>query len=63
MKIPAFHPTRAAAPRELRGLEELFQAYGICYYTAAKIAELKFTVSTLVDMKDEELDNMMNNLS
>lgn len=56
-----YHPVRA--PRELGGLEELFQAYGIRYYTAAKIAELGFTVSTLIDMKDEELDDMMNSLS
>lgn len=51
------------APRELGGLEELFQAYGVRYYTAAKIAELGFTVSTLVDMKDDELDDMMTSLS
>jgi hypothetical protein len=50
-------------PRELGGLEDLFQAYGIRYYTAARIAELGFTVNTLVDMKDEELDEMMNSLS
>ncbi|MCI79125.1 protein UNIFOLIATA-like, partial [Trifolium medium] len=36
-----YHPARL--PRELGGLEELFQAYGIRYYTAAKIAELGFT--------------------
>lgn len=48
--------------REVGGLEELFQAYGIRYYTAAKIAELGFTVNTLLDMKDEELDEMMNSL-
>lgn len=53
----------AVRPRELCGLEELFQAYGIRYYTAAKIAELGFTVNTLLDMKDEELDEMMNSLS
>ncbi|GAB4860342.1 hypothetical protein Ancab_035500 [Ancistrocladus abbreviatus] len=53
----------AGGGRELVGLEELFQAYGIRYYTAAKIAELGFTVSTLVDMKEEELDDMMNSLS
>lgn len=41
----------------------MFQAYGIRYYTAAKIAELGFTVSTLLDMKDEELEDMMNSLS
>ncbi|KDP22528.1 hypothetical protein JCGZ_26359 [Jatropha curcas] len=52
----------AVKPRELCGLEELFQAYGIRYYTAAKIAELGFTVNTLLNMKDEELDEMMNSL-
>lgn len=52
----------AIRPRELGGLEDLFQEYGVRYYTAAKIAELGFTVSTLLDMKDEELDDMMNSL-
>ena len=47
----------------LGGLEELFHAYGVRYYTAAKVAELGFTASTLVDMKEEELDDMMNSLS
>ena len=62
-------PTPAAAvypvrmPWELGGLEELFKAYGIRYHTTAKIAELCFTVRTLMDMKDDELDGMMNNLS
>ncbi|XP_059643978.1 protein ALF [Cornus florida] len=56
--------TYSVRPRELLGgLEELFQAYGIRYYTAAKIAELGFTASTLLDMKDEELDDMMNSVS
>nr|AAM46141.1 LEAFY-like protein 1 [Vitis vinifera] len=52
----------AIRPRELGGLEDLSQEYGVRYYTAAKIAELGFTVSTLLDMKDEELDDMMNSL-
>nr|BAD10950.1 LEAFY protein [Pyrus pyrifolia] len=53
------------APRELGlgGLEDLFQAYGVRYYTAAKIAELGFTVNTLLDMNDDELDDMMSSLS
>ncbi|KAJ6761040.1 PROTEIN LEAFY [Salix purpurea] len=66
MVAPPQQPPAAAfavRPRELCGLEELFQAYGIRYYTAAKIAELGFTVNTLLDMKDEELDEMMNSLS
>ncbi|KGN63430.1 hypothetical protein Csa_014032 [Cucumis sativus] len=63
--LPAPLPPYSLRPRELGlgGLEDLFQAYGIRYYTAAKIAELGFTVSTLVDMKDEELEDMMNSLS
>ncbi|XP_019231654.1 PREDICTED: floricaula/leafy homolog 2 [Nicotiana attenuata] len=64
--LPPPQPLSAAysiRTRELGGLEELFQAYGIRYYTAAKIAELGFTVNTLLDMKDEELDDMMNSLS
>ncbi|CAA0827319.1 Protein LEAFY [Striga hermonthica] len=60
---PAPAPAYPVRPRELGGLEELFQAYGIRYLTAAKIAELGFTVNTLVDMRDEELDEMMNSLS
>ncbi|XP_061354875.1 protein UNIFOLIATA-like [Gastrolobium bilobum] len=57
------HPVRAPSDQLLGGLEELFHAYGVRYYTAAKVAELGFTVSTLVDMKDDELDDMMNSLS
>ncbi|XP_057791428.1 floricaula protein [Salvia miltiorrhiza] len=63
--VPPPPPAPAAysmRPRELGGLEELFQAYGIRYFTAAKIAELGFTVNTLLDMRDEELDEMMNSL-
>nr|AAF77610.1 PlaraLFY protein [Platanus racemosa] len=56
-------PTYAIRPRELGGLEDFFQAYGIRYYTAARMAELGFTVNTLLDMKDEELDEMMTSLS
>ncbi|XWS37030.1 hypothetical protein CRYUN_Cryun19dG0008700 [Craigia yunnanensis] len=69
--VAAPQPQMAAAvvaaymgrPRELGEIEELFQAYGIRYYTAAKITELGFTVSTLLGMKEEELDEMMNSIS
>uniref|UniRef100_A0A7N0US35 Floricaula/leafy-like transcription factor n=1 Tax=Kalanchoe fedtschenkoi TaxID=63787 RepID=A0A7N0US35_KALFE len=68
MVLPPPQPVVAAGysvvrPREMGELEEMFGAYGVRYYTAAKIAELGFTVSTLVDMKEEELDDMMNSLS
>nr|QXF30414.1 LFY-like protein [Chrysanthemum vestitum] len=49
--------------RDLGGLEEVFHAYGVRYYTATKISELGFTAHTLLDMKDDELDEMMNSLS
>ena len=63
--VPAAAAYAAAVrpARELGGLDELFQSYGIRYYTAAKIAELGFTVRTLVNMREEELDDMMNSLS
>ncbi|KAJ8636982.1 hypothetical protein MRB53_011249 [Persea americana] len=47
----------------LGGMEDFFQAYGVRYYTVARMAELGFTVSTLLDMKDEEIDDMMTSLS
>ncbi|KAL8056381.1 hypothetical protein ABFX02_04G116600 [Erythranthe guttata] len=58
----------AVRPREVGGgggggLEELFEAYGIRYYTAAKLGELGFTANTLLGMRDEELDQMMDSLS
>ncbi|XP_058226514.1 protein ALF [Rhododendron vialii] len=58
---PAAYAVRP--PREMGGLEELFQAYGVRYYTAARMAEMGFTVNTLLDMKEDELDDMMNSLS
>nr|ANJ12311.1 LEAFY protein [Brassica juncea] len=56
-------PQTAAFGMRLGGLEGLFGPYGVRFYTAAKIAELGFTASTLVGMKDEELEDMMNSLS
>ncbi|XP_027343835.1 protein UNIFOLIATA-like [Abrus precatorius] len=52
-----------APPRAPTELEDLFRAYGVRYHTAAKVAELGFTVSTLVNMMEEELDDMINSLS
>ncbi|CAN1317931.1 Floricaula/leafy homolog [Linum perenne] len=54
---------RASPARDMCGLEGLFQTYGIRYYTVVKIAELGFTVSTLLEMKEDELDEMLTNLS
>ncbi|XP_013619677.1 PREDICTED: protein LEAFY-like [Brassica oleracea var. oleracea] len=60
---PPATPQTAAFGMRLGGLEGLFGPYGVRFYTAAKIAELGFTASTLVGMKDEELEDMMNSLS
>ncbi|CAN6485615.1 unnamed protein product [Victoria cruziana] len=66
---PALGPAAAAAipppycrSKELGGLEDLFQNYGVRYFTLAKMAEMGFTASTLLNMKDEELDEMMTTL-
>ncbi|XP_068665051.1 protein ALF isoform X1 [Aristolochia californica] len=61
--LDAVAPAGMCRPREVGGLEELFQAYGVRYFTVAKMAELGFTVSTLLDMRDEEIDDMMATLS
>ncbi|KAG9139501.1 hypothetical protein Leryth_024191 [Lithospermum erythrorhizon] len=58
-----YYANNAVRPREVMGLEDLFQPFGIRYYTASKIAELGFTMSTLLDMRDVELDEMMDSLS
>ncbi|GAV81742.1 FLO_LFY domain-containing protein [Cephalotus follicularis] len=56
-------PVYTVKLNELGGLVDLFQAYGVRYHTVSKIAELGFTVNTLLDMKDDELEEMMNSLS
>nr|AFR67540.1 LFY [Allium cepa] len=54
---PPLHPS---APR---GLADVFNGYGIRYLTVIHIGELGFTPSTLLGMRDEELDDMMTTLS
>nr|ALM87388.1 LEAFY [Phalaenopsis aphrodite subsp. formosana] len=51
---------RAAAAREL---EDVFEGYGVRYATVARIGDLGFTASTLVGMREEEVDDMMATLS
>ncbi|XP_043705665.1 floricaula/leafy homolog 1-like [Telopea speciosissima] len=63
MVAPQSYGTCTRTQRDVGGLDVFFQAYGVRYYTAAKISELGFTVSTLLDMKDEELEDMMTSLS
>ncbi|XP_042498090.1 floricaula/leafy homolog 2-like [Macadamia integrifolia] len=63
MTAPQTCGTCTRTQRDVGGLDVFFQAYGVRYYTAAKIAELGFTVNTLLDMKDEELGEMMTSLS
>nr|AKV57239.1 LEAFY [Annona squamosa] len=62
------HPAAAASARPMMttiggGLLDFFHGYGVRKYTAEKMADMGFTVSTLVDMKDEEIDDMMSTLS
>nr|AAS00458.1 floral meristem identity protein [Hyacinthus orientalis] len=46
-----------------RDLTEVFQGYGVRCLTAVRIGELGFTASTLVGMRDEELDHMMSTVA
>lgn len=46
----------------VRELDEIFQSYGVRYATVERIRELGFTASTLVGMKDDEIDDMMGTL-
>ncbi|KAL5979610.1 hypothetical protein ACLOJK_019516 [Asimina triloba] len=61
------HPAASSAQPTMTtmggGLLEFFHGYGVRKYTAEKMADMGFTVSTLVDMKDEEIDDMMSTLS
>ncbi|KAF9594575.1 hypothetical protein IFM89_033545 [Coptis chinensis] len=42
------------------GLEDLFQGYCVRYNTVAKLAELGFTVNTLLGMTDAEIDEVLS---
>lgn len=61
--LPPPPPPSSSSPHEqlaCRELTDVFQGYGVRYLTAARIGELGFTPSTLVGMRDEELDDMMS---
>ncbi|KAG0461317.1 hypothetical protein HPP92_021252 [Vanilla planifolia] len=57
---PTLPPPQAESAREL---EEVFEGYGVRYATVARIGDLGFTASTLVGMREEEVDDMMATLS
>ncbi|KAK1289010.1 Floricaula protein [Acorus calamus] len=65
--LPPPQPPAAAVIGDVYGrpreLGEMFDGYGVRYMTVAKLAELGFTASTLVGMRDEELDEMMSTMS
>ncbi|XP_020693924.1 floricaula/leafy homolog [Dendrobium catenatum] len=61
---PTASATAAEAARAAaRELEEVFEGYGVRYATVARIGDLGFTASTLVGMREEEVDDMMATLS
>ncbi|CAM6082502.1 unnamed protein product [Calypogeia fissa] len=55
--------TTAGGRREVRTLEDLFQGYGVRMATLAKMTEMGFTVSTLVNMTEAELDDIIQTIS
>nr|4UDE_A Chain A, Ginlfy Protein [Ginkgo biloba]4UDE_B Chain B, Ginlfy Protein [Ginkgo biloba] len=52
----------AMARKELSSLEELFRHYGVRYMTLTKMVEMGFTVNTLVNMTEQELDDVIRTL-
>nr|BAB93543.1 LFY homolog [Angiopteris lygodiifolia] len=43
----------------MKSLEELFKDYGVRYSTLAKMSEMGFTVNTLVNMTEQELEDLV----
>ncbi|KAH9329062.1 hypothetical protein KI387_001170 [Taxus chinensis] len=48
--------------KELNCLEELFRNYGVRYITLTKMVDMGFTVNTLVNMTEQELDDVVRTL-
>nr|AAF23870.1 WelLFY protein [Welwitschia mirabilis] len=48
--------------KEMVCLEELFRNYGVRYITMTKMMEMGFTVSTLLNMTEQELDEVIRTL-
>jgi hypothetical protein len=55
--------TSAGGRRGVQTLEELFQGYGVRIATLAKMTEMGFTVSTLVNMTEAELDDIIQTIA
>lgn len=55
--------TPVGGRREVRTLEDLFQGYGVRIATLARMTEMGFTVSTLVNMTEAELDDVIQTIS
>lgn len=52
----AFSPNGS---QQMKSLEDLFKDYGVRLTTIAKVMELGFTVSTLVNMTEQEIDDVI----
>nr|AAF77606.1 ZamfuLFY protein [Zamia furfuracea] len=48
--------------KELSSLEDLFRHYGVRYVTLTKMVEMGFTVNTLVNMTEQEVDDVIRAL-
>lgn len=60
-------PLDAACPslshgKQLNSLEDFFKDYGVRFTTIAKIMELGFTVSTLVNMTEQEIEDVIHTM-
>lgn len=52
----------AMAGKESRKLKELFKDFGVLPATLAIMAQMGFTVSTLINMKDDEVDYVIKSM-
>nr|AAD38872.1 WelNdly protein [Welwitschia mirabilis]AAD41615.1 NEEDLY homolog [Welwitschia mirabilis] len=60
--VPAMNLNLNLNRKDLKSLEDLFKNYGVRYLTLAKMSEMGFTASTLINMTEEEIDELMKTL-
>lgn len=60
MEVPIL--PAASNTKQLKLLEDLFKEYGVRSTTIIKIMEMGFTVSTLVNMMEQEIDDVIKTM-
>ncbi|KAH7285523.1 hypothetical protein KP509_33G031700 [Ceratopteris richardii] len=67
MDVSLLPPTTTIAgtadPKQLKLLEDLFKDYGVRSTTIIKVMEMGFTVNTLVNMMEQEIDDLIKTMT